>query len=483
VKPRYPLALKITGASFLVVVVVLGFLAVLDFREQERALEDKFGLTLQHIAQTAALFIDGNAHERVHANRDAAGEDFAKLRGVLERVRRENALREDQIYTLRPVGAQDQYEFVVMLQAKTFVGDRYTPPVHTRDIPRWVLADGTPRYTHIYTDEHGTFVSAYAPVRDGGGKLVALLEVDYNIDAFVSELRASRMRRLLALPLALGLALILSLIVARSITKSVRGLVDGTVAVADGRYDAEVRVATRDELRVLADAFNHMLGGLRERFAMLKFVPRHTRDVIALAVKGRLAGEVSFVAQKRDVAVLFADIRGFTALSDKLPAQSVIEMLNIYLKEEARLIEQHGGSIDKFIGDAVMAVFEGEDRYRRAVESALAIQVAVRRLNDEHAFEQAVEIGVGIAGGEVVMGSIGYEARMEFAVIGRIVNLASRLTSVAGKSEVVVSAEAWAALGGCYGGDCIDGVKLKGFADAITCWKVGTRVDPAAVIG
>src|SRR5262245_28362274 len=122
-RARYPLFFKISGASFLVVTLVLAFLGVVAWRDQRLMLEDKFGLTLQHIAQTAALFLDGDAHERVRHNADASGEDFGKLRAVLERVRRENSLKEDQIYTLRPRAAGG-LEFVVMLQEKTFIGDK-----------------------------------------------------------------------------------------------------------------------------------------------------------------------------------------------------------------------------------------------------------------------------------------------------------------------------------------------------------------------
>src|SRR5207245_50290 len=134
---------------------------------------------------------------------------------VLDRVRRENALREDQIYTLRP-RADGMLEFVVMLQDKTFVGDTYMPPPEPAQIARWVLENGAPKYTRIYTDANGSFVSGYAPVRDGAGKVVALLEVDFGVDAFIAELRREMQRRMWIVPVALVLALGLSLLVARS---------------------------------------------------------------------------------------------------------------------------------------------------------------------------------------------------------------------------------------------------------------------------
>ena len=471
VRPQFPLVAKISGAAFLVALGVLAFVAQAEYKSERAALQDKFGLTLQHIAQTAALFVDGEAHERVRGAGDSGGADFQGLRAVLERVRRENELREDQIYTLRPVGG-GAFEFVVMLQERSFIGDRYTPPPATREIVRWVLADGKARYAPLYRDEHGTYVSAYAPIRDRAGKVVAILEVDYTVDRFVAELRKELQRKSWLVPAALGLALLLSALVARSITSAVAQLVHGTAAVQQGRYDHRVVVNTRDELRTLAEAFNDMLGGLRERFAMLKFLPRHTRAVIAAAVKER--GDVlpDRVAQRREVTVLFSDIRGFTALSESLPAERVIEMLNIYLRKEAEIIEQEGGSIDKFIGDAVMALFEGPDRCERAARAALRIQGAIRSLNEHSAFERTIDVGIGVAEGGVVMGNIGYEGRLEFAVIGRIVNLASRLTGVAQKGDVMVEEAVFQALGGRYRGERLEGLRLKGFTSDVTCYRI-----------
>jgi adenylate cyclase len=177
--------------------------------------------------------------------------------------------------------------------------------------------------------------------------------------------------------------------------------------------------------------------------------------------------------------VLFSDIRGFTSMSDRLAPDRVITMLNIYLRKEAEIIERHSGSIDKFIGDAVMAVFEGPSGFLNAALAAVEIQQVIKQLNAGKAFEMPVEVGIGIAGGEVVMGSVGYEDRMEFAVIGRIVNLAARLTSVAARSEVVVSDAAWQTLSAHFNGEHLAGVRLKGFASEITCHRLAVTFSGA----
>jgi class 3 adenylate cyclase len=451
------LYLKITLASFAVTAAALAFVGASEYGVQRRALEEHFGARLLAIAATAAPWIDPAAPE-------------AKQRAALERVRRANGLADYDLFTLKP-RPDGSLEFTAAL--RDWNGDRgYEPPASIKPILADVLRLGEGRATPIYTDRFATFVSAFAPLRGRDGRVAGLIEVDQDVGVFVAELRRSLLRQAWIFPVALLLAAALAYPLARSLTRAVARLVEGVEAVRAEHYDRPVEVRTQDELRTLGDAFNAMLRGLRERFAMLRFVPRHTRAVIAEATREGSAGAGAFEARVRDVAVLFSDIRGFTDLSDALAPARVVEMLNVYLRHEAEIVERHGGSIDKFIGDAVMAVFEGPDRFARAVAAAAEIQAAFADLNRRGAFERPIEVGVGVAGGPVVMGAIGYEQRIEFAVIGRLVNLASRLCAYAGGGEIVVSDAAFAALSGRRDVERLDGVRLKGFAEAVTCYKI-----------
>jgi class 3 adenylate cyclase len=452
------LYLKITLASFAVAAAVLVFVGVVEYRVQKHALEERFGARLLAIAGTAAPWIDPNGDEE-------------HLKAALERVRAANDLHDYDLFTLKP-RTDGSFEFTGSL--REWSGDRgYVPPMMIKPLMDSVRMRGMMGVTPFYTDKFATFVSAFAPLRGKDGKVAGLLEVDQDVGVFVDELHRTMLKQMWVFPAALLLAALLAYPIARSMTGALGRLLDGVLAVRGGDFDRPVSVRTRDEIRVLADAFNDMLVALRERFAMLKFVPRHTRAVITEAAREQSVEEGAFEARTRDLAVLFSDIRGFTDFCDSLAPAKVIEMLNIYLKAEAEIVERHGGSIDKFIGDAVMAVFEGPDRFARAADAALEIQSAIGALNARAAFERPIEVGIGIAGGPVVLGAVGYEHRMEFAVIGRLVNLASRLCSTAARGEVVLSEAAYAALGGKRPAERRDGVKLKGFADAVTSYKLG----------
>jgi len=140
--------------------------------------------------------------------------------------------------------------------------------------------------------------------------------------------------------------------------------------------------------------------------------------------------------QSRDMTVLFSDIRGFTNFSEKLPPTELSEVLNAYLSTMTRIIQQHQGTIDKYIGDAIMAFWNAPvdlaDHATRAVATALDMQAALPQLNAEFAARgwPEVKIGVGVNTGRMSVGNMGSEFRMAYTVMGDAVNLGSRLEGI-----------------------------------------------------
>ena len=154
------------------------------------------------------------------------------------------------------------------------------------------------------------------------------------------------------------------------------------------------------------------------------------------------------LGQECDLTVLFTDIRGFTALSDELPGREVVQLLNTYHKRMVEAVFQHGGTLDKYLGDGLMAYFnapvEQPDHATRAVQCALTMQAAVAAINTERAWHGDCElrVGIGIHSDRAIVGDIGAPHRREFTAIGRAVNIASRLEAMTKELEcnVIVSA-------------------------------------------
>lgn len=205
--------------------------------------------------------------------------------------------------------------------------------------------------------------------------------------------------------------------------------------VSRGNLDVRVEgVRSRDEIGDLATRMNEMIGGLVERFHLSKFVSGGTLD----AVKSSAGEGVQLGGVRRRVTVFFSDIRGFTSFSEGVEPEVVVEMLNTFLREQARVVKEFRGDIDKYVGDELVAVFQGDDMIENAVRSAVKIQEEMARLRAENP-EWDVAVGIGINTGEVVMGAMGSEERMDYTILGDTVNVGARLCSVAGRGQILLS--------------------------------------------
>ncbi|MGF7209580.1 adenylate cyclase [Skermanella aerolata] len=204
--------------------------------------------------------------------------------------------------------------------------------------------------------------------------------------------------------------------------------------VAKGNFQARVQgVRSHDEIGELARRMDDMVVGLNERFHLQKFVSGGT--MLAIRDSG---GGIRLGGQRRRATMLFSDIRGYTAFSERVDPEVVVEMLNLYFQHQAEIIQQHGGDVDKYVGDQLLAVFQGEDMVGNALRAAIRIQEHTAELGRQHP-EWGLALGIGINAGDVVMGAMGSTDRMDYTVLGDNVNLAARLCSHAGPGRILLS--------------------------------------------
>ncbi len=241
--------------------------------------------------------------------------------------------------------------------------------------------------------------------------------------------------------------ILLSLVLSMYFSHPIRRLGEGAMALRIGHLEYRVRIKRNDELGDLAYAFNRMAEDLEVKEKIKDSFGRYVAPEIVEAILAN-PDKKWLKASKVEVSVLFVDIRGFTSLSENKDPEGIVELLNDYFTLVTDAVIKHGGHINKFWGDEVMAVFgapvPNPNHAEAAVRSALDIQRDVPRLNREHRgrFEN-IFIGAGINSGQMVAGNLGSQKRMEYTVIGDNVNIASRLTSQAKAGEILISSSTY----------------------------------------
>jgi class 3 adenylate cyclase len=241
--------------------------------------------------------------------------------------------------------------------------------------------------------------------------------------------------------------------------------------IEQGRYEAIEsfrsahgdRFEARDEIGDLSRAFVEMAHGLKQRLAMSKYMSRTTYQMLEQNGSANLAGE------RKWLALVFSDVRGFTAFSENRDPALVIERLNEVLALEADAVRRHGGDVDKFVGDAMFGWFSGPDRCRHAIDAAVEI---LSGLNERFAGKAGTEIGFGIHVGEVVVGSMGSQDRRDYTAIGRSVNLAARLCSAAQSGQILVSEAVATELEETLSLIPLPPISAKGFTEPVRVFEV-----------
>ena len=296
-----------------------------------------------------------------------------------------------------------------------------------------------------------------------GGNAVALARARYNA-IFVSVSMVL---------LGIGGAFALGTVLSRPISR----LMEGTRAIADGNYAITLHVDSRDEIGELTHSFNEMAASLREKDAIKRAFSRYVaREVVTEILKD--PDKIVLTGERREVTVLFCDVRGFTSISERLSPEEVVSLLNAFYTLMIDATFKHDGTLDKFLGDGVMAVFGApifhSDHSVRALRTALAMQAGIRELSTRRVAEgkDPLKIGIGVNAGSAVAGNVGTEARMEYTVIGDSVNLAARLESYAKAGQILISGDTYALVKHAIDGRKLGPMKVRGKEDEIDVYEV-----------
>jgi class 3 adenylate cyclase len=291
-----------------------------------------------------------------------------------------------------------------------------------------------------YRDKKVLAVWKYAPDMEWG--MVTKIDLD---EAFapIAKLRNTSLGVGLV---TLVMVVISAIFVARSISNPIRRLTWGTKCVAEGDLSQKIEISTKNEIGDLAQSFNEMTEGLKERNFIKETFGKYLSEEIRDEV---LSGRIPLDGEFKEVTVMFADLRGFTTMTEVNDPKMIVTVMNSYFESMGEAIQAEGGLILQFLGDEIYAVFGApvnrHDHPVRAFRAALEMSRQLMTLNTHLATQgkPTLQHGIGLHTGQVVAANIGSPDRLSYLLVGDTVNLASRLQGLTKEHgvEIILSQE------------------------------------------
>lgn len=328
----------------------------------------------------------------------------------------------------------------------------------------------------VLTESNERVYSAYARTSFGATVFSEISE-----DIILEPSREVKRKAFFIAGLVLSGALFVIFLFSMTLTSPIEKLAELIQVVAKGNFDVsaskELNSVLRDEVTELALAFDHMTDGLKERDKVKNLFSKFHGSSVT---DDLMQGEVGLGGQRKDVIVFFSDIRGFTAFSEKRTPEEVVQMLNEYFGVMVGIINKHGGVVDKFIGDAIMAIWgapkSSDQDTHKAVRACLEMRRGLEELNLRRMErnQPPIMIGMGLHAGPAISGTIGSDERMEYTVIGNTVNTASRIeaSTKAFGTDLLVTDDVVAKVGDDYKVEYAGAAEVKGRSDALKMYKV-----------
>ncbi|MCB1189221.1 MAG: HAMP domain-containing protein [Leptospiraceae bacterium] len=332
----------------------------------------------------------------------------------------------------------------------------------------------------VFKKSGETFIGSFKKVGFANAGVISIISKDKALE----EVYNIQRRNLVLMIISILVVFFIVYNFAKQITKPVLYLVEMTKKIKEGEFNIPVKVKTKDEIGLLEESFLQMGNGLAEREkvkdALAKFV---NEDIAERALKG----EIKLGGEKMLCVIFFSDIRGFTAMSEKLSPEDVVELLNEYMTQMVHCIDLTNGYVDKFIGDAIMATWgvpisKGNDA-ENAIDGAIMMRHVLINMNKKRKEEGKIEIkmGCGLNYGPVVAGQIGSEKKLQYTVIGDSVNLASRVEALNKPfgTDILITQDLYDMVQDIYHVEKMRQIKVKGKTEPQTIYAVlGKKNNP-----
>jgi class 3 adenylate cyclase len=311
-------------------------------------------------------------------------------------------------------------------------------------------------------------------VEPNTGKAFGEVRLYLRRDVITDAVRVATTRMVMVMLISLMVGLLFLFLIVRMLLRPVGFLVKGVSAVASGNFNVHINLKRSDELGELVDAYNGMAKNLKEKEAIQEALAKYTsKDLVNQMLSDK--AQLGIGGQKVFATVLFTVIEAMHALSTTMEAEKYVALLNEYLEVKTDAIMRNGGTIDKYIGDEVMAVWglnggDPNEMAYQATKAGVEIQEAVEKLNAERAArgEDGFLVSVGINNGNVVSGNMGSSVKMDHTLLGGAVNLAARLgLKAAHPGQTIISHAVYSMVADRFKIDKLAPMQLKGIKEPV----------------
>ena len=412
-------------------VPVLALLAVLSVARYRIASDAELSVLqsrLRGLSTSLARTIDRAALAELH---DEGDHGSPPHRAIVARCAEVGSSEPDvaSIYVVRRTDRQGMVRFAsdwVRSGTAARVGQLYDA---TRTDRMLLAFDGPQVESRVYADEWGRNLSAYAPIRDGSGAVVAVLGVDIHAERLEAREREVLASTAASFAVALALLAGLGALVGRGVRRPIQRVIETTEALATGNLAIRASLERTDELGILARRVDRMADALAEKERLRAAFGRYVSEDVAARV---LASKGALGPRERIATVLFADVRRYSTISERLSPHEAVELLNEVFAVLTDAVDAHGGCVVELLGDAILAVFgapdDAPDHAERAVRCARAMVEGMQGLDErlrarglaarwEAAGVAKLSLRIGAQSGRVVAGTLGAR-RARYAVLG-----------------------------------------------------------------
>ena len=416
------------ATSFIVLVLFTSIsLSLFISSSVKQTMREDLQKQLHNVVSVGSLIIQGDELDLLVDQSQENSPAYLNVKKQLQAVR-DSSLNIRHVYTMR-MGSDQSFYFIVdaeeSLEEMSHLGEEYPNPT---ELQRKIFTHPSGAYVEsvFNTDQWGTWLSGYAPIFNSQGELAGIIGADISAEHVVKY-----ERRMLAIILlaSLIISVIVSIIgiqLSNKITKPLKLLEEDLIRVQNFQLDAQLQINTVfKEVKSFHTSVENMKNGLR---SFKKYVPATLVQQLISLQK-----EATLTMERKELTVFFSDIANFATISEEMALEDLGNDMRAYLTGLTDIIHQEKGTIDKYIGDSIMAFWGAPDKIDNhallACEAALDCQRFLQDFNKEMLAKRGYQFTtrIGIHTGEMLVGNIGAENRLNYTVIGDPVNVASRL--------------------------------------------------------